>query len=427
VINHATDSNTVANTYTWGLDLSGQLQGAGGVGGLLCVTQHQESSTQNPYYVSYDANGNISEYVDESDNVVAHYEYSPFGKLTASGGSKADDFRHRFSTKYQDDETNLYYYGFRYFSSELGRWINRDPIAEAGGLNLQRFIKNNTTNLFDILGREAAIGINVKMGWGLDVHSVNATASVSHRVNDNVSISGHVNARFYDQGPGTPVSGDGWTRDLTAGGSMTYGQGRGEPTPTRTINTRTPINNTFEHSLSKGWYVNNNSAINRTTLVGTFGGKSGSGYFNYYNDSLLPPSFGQGTDRGHSAGFTIGQRDATQNAYRELSWEVFTGTHPPPKKTDPLWINEHNYNRQSPYQQALNRSRWRSRYLEGRYMSDSLWGTSAIAPDSLFGNPQNFVHDFFGDNQPFGPPYRFWFPESMGEMPSQSSGTSPCY
>ena len=90
--NYATDSNTVANTYTWGLDLSGDLQGAGGVGGLLCVTEKPASSTQTPYYVSYDANGNVSEYVNASDSVVAHYEYSPFGKMTSSSGSKSGDW-----------------------------------------------------------------------------------------------------------------------------------------------------------------------------------------------------------------------------------------------------------------------------------------------------------------------------------------------
>jgi len=153
VLDDATDSNTVAKTYTWGLDLSGQLQGAGGVGGLLCVTQHQESSTQNPYYPSYDANGNVSEYVNASDTVVAHYEYSPFGKLTSSSGSKADDFNHRFSTKYHDTETALYYYGYRYYSSELGRWVSRDPIEENGGINIYAFVGNGTVNRYDILGK----------------------------------------------------------------------------------------------------------------------------------------------------------------------------------------------------------------------------------------------------------------------------------
>ena len=132
--------------------MSGDLQGAGGVGGLLCVTQHQEPSTQHPYYPSYDANGNISEYVDASDSVVAHYEYSPFGKLTSSSGSKSGDFRHRFSTKYHDSETALYYYGYRYYSTELGRWINRDPVREDSGLNIYAFVMNNGIGLYDLLG-----------------------------------------------------------------------------------------------------------------------------------------------------------------------------------------------------------------------------------------------------------------------------------
>ena len=113
-----------------GLDLLGSLQGAGGVGGLLSTTEITEN-TEETYYASYNANGNVSEYVNDSDSVVAHYEYSPFGKLTSSGG-KADDFNHRFSTKYLDDETSVYYYGYRYYSSELGRWLSRDPIGEEG-------------------------------------------------------------------------------------------------------------------------------------------------------------------------------------------------------------------------------------------------------------------------------------------------------
>jgi len=155
VLDYATDSNTVAKTYTWGLDLSGDLQRAGGVGGLLCVTENPASSAQNPYYPSYDANGNISEYVDDTDSVVAHYEYSPFGKLTSSSGSKAGDFRHRFSTKYLDDETNLYYYGYRYYSSELGRWISRDPIEEIGNtLRISPKIQNIVIKADKKLNRE---------------------------------------------------------------------------------------------------------------------------------------------------------------------------------------------------------------------------------------------------------------------------------
>jgi RHS repeat-associated protein len=40
--------------------------------------------------------------------------------------AKANPFR--FSTKYQDDETDLFYYGYRYYSASTGRWISRDPM-----------------------------------------------------------------------------------------------------------------------------------------------------------------------------------------------------------------------------------------------------------------------------------------------------------
>jgi len=44
------------------------------------------------------------------------------------------------------------YYGFRYDSQELGRWINRDPIGEWGGLNLYNFVGNDSLNYTDVSG-----------------------------------------------------------------------------------------------------------------------------------------------------------------------------------------------------------------------------------------------------------------------------------
>jgi len=46
----------------------------------------------------------------------------------------------------------MYYYGFRYYSPDLGRWINRDPIEEQGGVNLYQFVANGPTNYIDAFG-----------------------------------------------------------------------------------------------------------------------------------------------------------------------------------------------------------------------------------------------------------------------------------
>ncbi|BCX47298.1 hypothetical protein HAHE_12060 [Haloferula helveola] len=47
----------------------------------------------------------------------------------------------------------LSYYGFRYYHPELGRWASRDPINEAGGVNLYGFVHNDGVNLLDVFGQ----------------------------------------------------------------------------------------------------------------------------------------------------------------------------------------------------------------------------------------------------------------------------------
>jgi RHS repeat-associated protein len=58
----------------------------------------------------------------------------------------------RFSTKFQDDETGLLYYGYRYYDPMTGRWKSRDPIQEEGGLNIYGFVENKVISAYDYLG-----------------------------------------------------------------------------------------------------------------------------------------------------------------------------------------------------------------------------------------------------------------------------------
>ena len=104
--------------------------------------------------VTVDGNGNVSEYLDQTGEIAAHYEYDPFGNTTVSTGLPSTSFNHRFSSKYYDQESNLYYYGYRLYDPELGRWINRDPLGERGGTNLYAFVLNDPINYWDYLGLE---------------------------------------------------------------------------------------------------------------------------------------------------------------------------------------------------------------------------------------------------------------------------------
>ncbi|GBC63449.1 hypothetical protein DENIS_4443 [Desulfonema ishimotonii] len=133
--------------YVWGLDLSQGTQGAGGIGGLLCSVSGGEVRRY-----AYDANGNVGQLVDEDGVIVARYEYDPFGNEIVADGDAAAGNPFRFSMKYLDAETGLYYYGFRYYSAELGRWISRDPLEEYGGYNIYGFVSNNPLYFYDYLG-----------------------------------------------------------------------------------------------------------------------------------------------------------------------------------------------------------------------------------------------------------------------------------
>ena len=134
--------------FVWGLDLSQSLQGAGGIGGLLCSVDGG-----NVRYFLYDANGNVGQVVDTADGSVdARYRYDAFGNALEAEGAYAGENAFRFSTKYFDGETGLYYYGFRYYLPGFGKWISRDPIGEADELNLFEALRNNPINSIDLFG-----------------------------------------------------------------------------------------------------------------------------------------------------------------------------------------------------------------------------------------------------------------------------------
>jgi RHS repeat-associated protein len=134
--------------YTRGTDLSGSLEGAGGIGGLLARSHGYSGGSWGTHsFYHADGGGNVTYLVNSSQTRVAEYRYDPYGRALytydslPSGGN-----RYRFSSKELVTGGNLYYYGYRFYDPNLQRWVNPDPLGEAGsGLIRQLMFSTRTT------------------------------------------------------------------------------------------------------------------------------------------------------------------------------------------------------------------------------------------------------------------------------------------
>jgi len=199
----------VVRWLTWGLDLAGQagdaersrdregavgglasaggvasggaipgLQGAGGIGGLLAADDANGTpgvtGDDEQYVFFYDAQGNVGQLVKDAVQPLARYEYDAYGRTigpdadgdgdwTDDAGPFATTNPYRFSTKPCDGALTysepaapgLYYYGYRYYSPRLGRWLSREPLGEDASANLYTFANNAPLNWMDPDGMRA--------------------------------------------------------------------------------------------------------------------------------------------------------------------------------------------------------------------------------------------------------------------------------
>jgi RHS repeat-associated protein len=154
VIQERDINNLPTTTYTRGNDLSGSLQGAGGIGGLLSMTLNTGpgTSSSNSFFYHSDGNGNITMLINSSQGIAAKYLYDAFGNILSKSGLLADANLYRFSSKEAHLNSGLVYCLYRYYDPNLQRWPNPDPIGERGGINLYGFVGNSPINFYDPFG-----------------------------------------------------------------------------------------------------------------------------------------------------------------------------------------------------------------------------------------------------------------------------------
>ena len=121
---------------------------AGDVGSLVAETRFENNTPVSTGYLHSNWRGDVIMATDTAGGIIGEYAYTTFGELLSTSGYTP---RFGFSSK-ERDASGLVYYGFRYYSPVLCRWISEDPIREAGGLNLYQFCGNDPINGIDIWG-----------------------------------------------------------------------------------------------------------------------------------------------------------------------------------------------------------------------------------------------------------------------------------
>jgi RHS repeat-associated protein len=103
------------------------------------------------YYFTKDHLGNIREMTDSTGAIRARYDFDPFGRRTKLSGDLDADFG--FTGYYVHAPSGLQLALYRAYDADAGRWINRDPIEEEGGLNLYQYVYNSPPNYIDPDGK----------------------------------------------------------------------------------------------------------------------------------------------------------------------------------------------------------------------------------------------------------------------------------
>ncbi|MGH8550819.1 MAG: polymorphic toxin type 10 domain-containing protein [Methylococcales bacterium] len=126
----------------------------------LCGAEDQTNSGLTRYYgngASQDGQsryyhgdhlGSVRAVTDASGTVKASYAYDPYGRRSVLTGNPTDS-AFGYTGHYVHAATGLTLAPYRTYDANIGRWISRDPIGEAGGINLYGYVGNNPTNHTD--------------------------------------------------------------------------------------------------------------------------------------------------------------------------------------------------------------------------------------------------------------------------------------
>ena len=144
------------------------------------------------YYFHEDHLGGASIMTDEDGEIVAEYQYYPYGG-TYSEETSGEDFgnSYKYTGQEEDSEIGLYYYGSRYYNPEVTKFMSRDPavyderflemLRDPQSFNTYAYVRNNPIKYIDPSGEYVVETGGIEDGDTKD--------SITTAVNDALGIA----------------------------------------------------------------------------------------------------------------------------------------------------------------------------------------------------------------------------------------------
>jgi len=162
------------------------------------------------YFFTHDHLGSVREVMSNAGVLQARYDYDPYGRRTVIAGSFTADFG--YAGMYYHPASGLNLTLYRAYDSDFGRWPNRDPIGERGGINLYGYVANNPINRIDRFGLQL-FDPDMDYSWDRDADPNSSTAS---KIGTGLLNLGDNIGAFEPNDPENPDGDYNWQNDTPA-------------------------------------------------------------------------------------------------------------------------------------------------------------------------------------------------------------------